>query len=66
MRMQPLTPPSSRDFLSFQCASTPSSNPCAANHSAHPRQLLLKLSTMLKKHFFNPFSQVHERFNGHP
>ena len=36
----------------------------AAQH--HPLQLSLKLGTMLKKHFVNPLSQVHERFNGHP
>src|SRR5215813_3223873 len=29
-------------------------------------QLLLKLGTMLMKHFVNPLSQVHECFNGHP
>ena len=28
--------------------------------------LLLKLRTTLKKHFVNPLSQVHQRFNAHP
>jgi hypothetical protein len=43
---------------------TASNNPSAANY-VHPLQLLLKLGTMLMKHFVNPLSQVHERFNGH-
>jgi hypothetical protein len=40
----------------------------AANHGngPHPLQLLFNLSPMLEKHFVNPRSQVHERFNGHP
>jgi hypothetical protein len=38
----------------------------SAANQAHPLQLLLKLGTMLMKHFVNPLSQVHERFNGHP
>src|SRR5215831_9209829 len=53
-----------RDFPSFQCASSASDNPYAANQ-AHPLQLLLKFGTMLMKGFVNPLSQVHERFNGH-
>jgi hypothetical protein len=36
------------------------------NRSTHPLQLLFNVGTMLKKHFVNPLSQVHERFNGHP
>jgi hypothetical protein len=40
--------------------------PSAANQGIHLLQLLLYLGPMLKKHFFNPLSQVHERFNSHP
>jgi hypothetical protein len=39
--------------------------PSAATHG-NLLQLLFKLGTTLKKHFINPLSQVHERFNGHP
>src|SRR5215471_6904087 len=52
-----------RDLPSFQCTSTASNNPCAANHP-HPLQLLLKFGTMLMKGFVNPLSQVHECFDG--
>src|SRR5262249_34045996 len=50
---------------SSQCAS-PASGTNQGTCPIHLLQLLFKLSTMLKKHFVNPLSQVHERFNGHP
>jgi hypothetical protein len=31
----------------------------------NPLQLLFKLGPTLMKHFVNPLSQVHERFNAH-
>jgi len=56
-----------RDFPSLQGASTASDdNASAADQDIHLLQLLLKLSPMLMKHFFNPLSQVHECFDGHP
>src|SRR5262249_61467683 len=57
------------DFPSFQCASSASDNPSAAdqgNCPTHPLQLLFNVGTMLKKHFVNLLSQVHERLNAHP
>jgi hypothetical protein len=54
-----------RDFLPLQYASNAPDNPCATNYG-NPLQLLFKLGPTLMKHFVNPLSQVHERFNGHP
>jgi hypothetical protein len=45
-----------------------SDNPSAANYGncpVHLLQLSFNVSTMLKKRFVNPLSQVHECFNGH-
>src|SRR5215471_18223975 len=53
------------DFLSLQCASIASDNPCAAKHG-NALQLLFKLGMMLMKHFVNPLPQIHESVNGHP
>jgi hypothetical protein len=54
-----------RDLSPLQCASASSNNPSAAANHGNALQLLLKLGTMLMKHFVNPLPQVHERFNGH-
>src|SRR5215813_225025 len=41
-------------------------SPPTSAMAPHPLHLLLKLGTTLKKHFFNPLSQVHECSDGHP
>jgi len=56
-----------RDLPSLQTASaTSDDNPSATDQGIHLLQLLLNLSTTLKKHFTNPLSQVHECFDVHP